>query len=174
MTQSSAPVDPLLARIHVSANCSLTPRGALLFFGVTAVGSLTVAGVFAWRGMWPILPFAGLELFALGLGLGLSMRRGRYWEEISVSQDRVTIRRQGFEAGQVVEFSRHWAQVELRPAPRTGHNGRLLIRSHGRTCEVGEMLTEEERRELAGRLRELIGGTGRVPVTAPGNMARDV
>lgn len=174
MTESSTPVNPLLARIHVSANCSLTPRGALLFFGATAVGSLTVAGMFAWYGMWPILPFAGLELFVLGLGLGLSMRRGRYWEEISVREDRITIRRQGFEPGQVVEFSRHWAQVELRPPLRAGHHGRLLIRSHGRTCEVGEVLTEEERRELAGRLRELIGGTGGVPVTAPGNMARDV
>lgn len=170
---TSTPADPLLARIHVSANCSLTPRGALLFFGVTAVGSLTVAGLFAWQGMWPILPFAGLELFVLGLVLGLSMRRGCYWEEISVSEDRVTIRRQGFEPGQTVEFSRHWAQVELRPSPRPGHHGRLLIRSHGRAFEVGEMLTEEERRGLGDRLRELIGGTGRVPEPAPSNRARD-
>jgi uncharacterized membrane protein len=164
MTVATSPANPLLTRIHVSANCSLSPRGALLFFGVTAVGSLAVAGLFAWHGMWPILPFAGLELFALGTALGLSMRRGRYWEVISVHEDRVTIERHGYEPGESVEFARHWAQVELRPSRRPGHPGRLLIRSHGRACEVGVTLTEDERRELADRLRELIGGTGEVPV----------
>jgi uncharacterized membrane protein len=122
-----------------------------------------MAGLFAWQGMWPILPFAGLELFVLGIALGLSMRRGRYWEVISVHEDRVTIKRHGYEPGESVELARHWARVDLRPSRRPGHPGRLLIQSHGRVCEVGVTLTEKERRELAGRLRELIGGIGEVP-----------
>lgn len=53
-------------------------------------------------------------------------------------------------------FPRHWAKVTLR-APRSAlHPSRLLIESHGRACEIGGFLNEEERRGLAARLKQLM------------------
>jgi len=173
MTEASAPAHTLLARIQVSANCSLSPRGAILFFGGVAGGSLTVAVLFAAFGMWPVLPFAGLELFLLGLALGLSVRRGQEGEVITVASDRVVVevcRRGGTETR---EFARLWARVELRRAPRSGHPSRLVILSHGRGVEVGRVLTESARQDLYRRLVELIGRTGQIPDTRPAEQAQE-
>ena len=38
-----------------------------------------------------------------------------------------------------------------------------VIESHGRACEVGRFLTEEERLGLAGRLRQLVGRSSESP-----------
>ena len=38
-----------------------------------------------------------------------------------------------------------------------------MIESHGRQCEVGDFLTEEERRGLAERLNRLIGRINESP-----------
>jgi len=73
--------------------------------------------------------------------------------------------RSGSRCEQVV-FPRHWAQVKLRrPASRL-HPSRLVIESHGRQCEVGDFLTEEERRGLAQRLVRLIGRVNESPTLA--------
>jgi len=65
-----------------------------------------------------------------------------------------------------VVFPRHWAQVKLRcPASRL-HPSRLTIESHGRHCELGNFLTEEERYGLAARLRRLIGRVNESPSLA--------
>lgn len=173
MTELSSPKNTLLTRIQVSHNCSLSPRGALVFFGVTAAGSLIVAGYFTLHGMWPILPFAGLELLVLGVALGQSMKRGGLVEVISIHSDRVTIRRYGHGEDERAEFPRHWARVELRRSPRLGHPSRLLISSHGRGFEVGSSLTEDDRSRLERRLQELIGGVGQVPGISPKEQIRN-
>jgi uncharacterized membrane protein len=43
------------------------------------------------------------------------------------------------------------------------HPSRLVIESHGRTCEVGRFFAEEERRVLAERLWRLVGKTSGSP-----------
>lgn len=157
-----------LAEIHVCANNSLSPGSACLFMAVTALATFTLSGLLAANGYWPVLPFAGLELFLLGLALGMSMRRGRRREVISIDADRVCVTKEvpGREPVHR-ELARHWARVEQRPAARRGHPGRLLIVSHGRSVEVGSILTEEERRSLGCRLAELIGATGQTPGKEP-------
>jgi hypothetical protein len=42
-----------------------------------------------------------------------------------------------------------------------------LIESHGRACEIGAFLTEEERRALGRRLIALVGRTNDLPALAP-------
>lgn len=158
--------DRLIGQVLVSANSSLTRRNAALFFGVTAAASMLMAAMLAVRGFWPVLPFAGMELFALGLALGLSMRRGRYREFVSVYQDRIVIERGVGAMEERLEIPRHWARVDLERAPWRGHPSRLLLRCHGKSWEVGAVLTEAERESLRPRLEELIGG--RKPSAATG------
>ena len=130
----------------------------MLFFGVTAAASLLLAGLLAARGFWPVLPFAGLELFALGVALGLNMRRGRYCEFISVYRDRIVMEKGVGGVEERLELPRHWTRVELARAPWRGHPSRLLLRCHGKSWEVGTVLTESERESLRQRLAELIAG----------------
>jgi uncharacterized membrane protein len=121
-----------------------------------AFASLTIAFFFVASGYWPVLPFAGLELALLGWALASSLKRRHYGETLEIGEDEIRITRRGPAGRQEILFSRHWAKVTLR-GPRGWHPSRLLIESHGRACEVGAFLTEEERRALGQRLGALIG-----------------
>lgn len=154
-------------RIELVPNCSLTPRSARLFVGSLALLTFAVALFFTARGLWPVLPFAGLEIGLLAWAVKASLRSGARREVIVVSDETVTVER-GLPGGMsLMVFPRHWARVKLRDPQRSAHPSRLTIESHGRACEVGRFLTEEERRGLALRLQRLVGNTSESPALAP-------
>jgi uncharacterized membrane protein len=144
-------------QIEICPNCSLSVRGAGIFFGSLCFVSFSIAGMLAVLGFWPVLPFAGLEMLGLGWALRVSLQRRFHGQTITVTDQDVSVEsRDRFNCSQVV-FPRHWAQVKLRrPASRL-HPSRLTIESHGRQCELGSFLTEAERRGLAMRLQRLVG-----------------
>jgi uncharacterized membrane protein len=155
-----------LNRIELVPHCSLSSRGAVLFFGGLSTVALGIAGLFAVQGFWPILPFAGIEMLLLGWALERSFARRERTEVITVSEQEVFIEVARRDRRSQVVFSRHWAQVKLRSPVSRLHPSRLLIESHGRALEVGRFLTEEERRGLAIRLQRLIGRVNESPSLA--------
>jgi uncharacterized membrane protein len=120
------------------------------------VVSLAVAGSFAAAGYWPVLPFAGLELLALGGALHWSMRQGRRRELIRVDDDTVTVSKFAGGSEREYKFSRPWTRIELLRPAAANWPCRLVLRSKGRSVEVGSFLTEAERDGLRRRLAELI------------------
>ena len=149
--------------IEIRPNCSLTVRGARLFFASACVLPFGIGGLLALRGFWPILPFSGLEMLLLAWALKVSLERRFHSQTITVTDSNVSVEsRQRLQTERVV-FPRHWAQVKLRRPAASLHPSRLTIESHGRQCELGSFLTEEERRGLALRLRRLIGRVNESP-----------
>ena len=163
----TTPVDahqPL--RIEICPHCSLSVQGALLFFGSLCLVSFSIAGFMALQGFWPVLPFAGLEMAFLGWALKATLARRFRRQTITVTESDVRVEsRDRVNYAQVV-FPRHWAQVKLRSPVSRLHPSRLTIESHGRQCELGSFLTEEERRGLALRLQRLIGRVNESPSLA--------
>jgi uncharacterized membrane protein len=154
---------PAAETIVLRPNCALTPRSATWFFvSICAVASVTAAP-FVLRGLWPILPFAGLEMLLLGWALRAGIGRRHHRQLVTISEDSIAIDSQLPGRREHVVFSRHWAHVRLRRAVSPWHPSRLTIESHGRACEVGTFLTEGERREVAGRLRRLVGRINESP-----------
>jgi uncharacterized membrane protein len=159
-------VDAVPQCIVIAPNCSLSVKGALLFFGGTCFGSFTIAGIMVMLGYWPVLPFAGLEMAVLAWALKASLARRFHVQTITVSDRDVLVESRTGERSVQVVFPRHWAQVKLRrPASRL-YPSRLTIESHGRQLEIGDFLTEEERRGLAARLSRLIGRINESPTLA--------
>jgi uncharacterized membrane protein len=142
--------------IEVRCNASLTRGQALAFFAGMVTASLTVALFWTAQGFWPVLPFAGLELFALGLALGLSMRRGRYRELITIAPELITIERGESRMEHEAHLPRPWARVDLVEPSHPWYPSRLYLISHGQRHEIGAVLVESERRGLARRLVELL------------------
>jgi uncharacterized membrane protein len=150
-------------RIEICPNCSLSVRGARLFFAAACIAPGGIAVLLAVKGFWPVLPFAGLEMALLGWALSVCLERRFHSQTITVSEAAVSIDTRARARREHVVFPRHWAQVKLRrPAARL-HPSRLTIESHGRQCELGSFLTEEERRGLALRLERLIGRVNESP-----------
>jgi uncharacterized membrane protein len=125
--------------------------------------TLAVAAPFVMHGFWPVLVFAFLEIALLGWALHASLSAGRERETITITNDSVTVVHHGRAGERASVFPRHWSRVTLRAPPAALHPSRLVIESHGRTCEVGRFLTEDERRSLADRLKQLVGNMNESP-----------
>lgn len=166
-TSEEAAIDRRARRIELLPHCALTPSQARSFFGLVAATSLTVAAFFVAAGYWPVLPFAGLELALLAFALGSSLRRRHHTQTVEIDEAAVVVTTRGPAGVQKTQFSRHWARVTLH-GPQGWRPGRLLIESHGRACEIGAFLTEEERRALGRRLAALVGRTNETPAIGRG------
>jgi len=143
-------------------HCSLSVRGALVFFGSVCLVTFGVAGAATLMGYWPVLPFAGAEMLLLGWALRSNMQRRFERESIHVTETEIVIEDAHATPRRIV-FPRHWARVKIRRPKSPLHRGQLVIESHGRAYEVGKFLSEEERRQLAAGLGQLIGGMNQSP-----------
>ena len=143
---------------EISPNCSLTPRQAVVFFLSIAVVMLVIGLAFAAAGLWPVLPFVGLELALLAYALRVVQRRAQEREWIRVDERDVVVHQQRGKAVREHRFARPWTRVELRAPRAATWPSRLLLASHGRSVEVGTCLTERERKGLRRRLAELLDG----------------
>jgi uncharacterized membrane protein len=150
-------------RIELAPNCSLTPAAAALFYCCTCLFSLIFALVFVFQGFWPVLPFWGLEMLALGLALHASVRRRLYTQTVLITDSQISLVTRSKQGVAKQEFARHWAKVRLRTPRACPHPSKLVIESRGRAIEVGSFLTEEERCRVAERLRNLVGGMNESP-----------
>jgi len=150
-------------RIELAPNCSLTPESARIFVASVALLTFGTALFFTAQGLWPVLPFAGLEIGVLWWAVRSSLRSGRQREAILISDEEIVVEWRGPSRSTRVVFPRHWATVKLRDPLAALHPRRLMIESHGRACEVGRFLTEDERHALAVRLRRLVGKPSESP-----------
>jgi uncharacterized membrane protein len=148
--------------IELGPHCSLSTRGAVVFFALVCGATFGIAGTATVLGFWPVLPFAGAEMLLLGWALRANMQRREEREHIAVTDSQVVI---DYARGvpRRIEFPRHWARVKIRRPKSPLHRSHLVIESHGRAYEVGKFLTEDERRQLAARLGRLIGGMSQSP-----------
>ena len=147
----------------LTPRCSLTPKSARIFIAVVGGTTFAVAGMFAAQGLWPVLPFAGLEVALLVWAVRASLREGSRRETIEIDEQRITIRRFGPRGEHFSVFPRHGSRVTLRTPQTALHPSRLVLESRGRACEVGRFLTEDARQSLALRLQQLVGNVNEPP-----------
>src|SRR5260370_25394923 len=152
---TSVDCEPL--RIEICPNCSLSVRGAQVFFAGACVVPCGVGAFLAMKGFWPILPFAGLEMALLGWALKLSLERRFHRQTITVTDADVSIESRLRERCSRVVFPRHCAQVKLRRPAAQQHPSRLTIEPHARQCELWSLLAEQEAPGLGRRLLPPIG-----------------
>ncbi len=136
----------------VRRNQSLSWRGNKFFIYFMAAVSFGIAGMFALQGLWLILPFAGLEILALTLGLYMCSLHGRDQEVITIDSEQVIIEKGRQEPKESWQFDRSWVKLELVNSPLLGHPSKLLIRSKGKETEIGKCLTNDERNSLSASL----------------------
>lgn len=121
-----------------------------------SVTSLGIALVFAWQGLWMILPFAGLEMLVLAVAFYQVHKKACSREVISFDTDdiRVEVGRDAPE--HVCIFQRAWTQVLLQTPSIKGYPSKLFLRSGGRQLELGACLNDDERQALHDHLVKLV------------------
>ena len=126
--------------------------GSLIFIIIISFISLAIALGFLFQGYWIILPFAGLEMIFLAVMLLYCCHNNSMYEKIQIYEDKVNISSKYRKNKGFFEVNKYWASIVLNKPKLKGHPHRLFVRYKGREMEVGVMLEDKERLELAAML----------------------
>ena len=146
-------------RAEIRPNASMSPRNLVVAVICLAVVCLTIGLAFLSMGLWLVLPFAGLEIFAVGVAVGYTIRRSAETEIISIQESDVSVTKTNGNKSRHSIFPRYWTRVRLERSQNGLRQSRLMIGSHGRFVEVGASTTDEARIELAAVLKQALGTT---------------
>jgi len=130
-------------------NCSIAPSQLLAFYASFCGLSLAIAALFWLEGAVLVLPFAGIELLAVGAALLAYARHATDRETIRLQPGRLLVQRANGARLEEVEFAPAWVRVE----PRSGDRSLIELSGQGRRITVGRYVRPELRRQLADELR---------------------
>ena len=124
-----------------------------LAFGLIALPLIAVVGTVV---LWGLLPFTMLALAFLWWGLQRSYRDGELLEELTITQDQLSLIR-SHPKNPLKEFhsNPYWTSVHMHqtggPVPYY-----VTLKNEGREVEIGAFLSEDERRTLYSELSDAI------------------
>jgi uncharacterized membrane protein len=135
-------------------NCSVTPRQLGMLYASLCLVSLGIGMVFWMQGATMVLPYAALELLAVGVAFVVYARHATDGERILLRGTQLVVE---FENGgklERAEFQRDWVRVE----PRAGHRSLIEVSGQGRSIDVGRFVRPELRPVLAREIRMALRG----------------
>ena len=137
-------------------NQSATWSANLLLILALAVPSLSIAVIFAWLGAWLILPFAGLELLALGSALYYVNWKLQYRHVITLSEDSVRIDKGYYSPRHSWQFSRQHTGLAITPEKHPWDGPELCLHDRNESVPLGEFLSREDLLQLIALLEREI------------------
>jgi len=143
-TVSGQRVDWRLAR-----NCSVTPAQLGWLYLALCVVILAIASAFWMLGARLVMPFAWLEILAVGIAFVIYGRHAADGERISLQGSRLVVELETAGKLERAEFDRSRVRVE----PKTGNRSLIMLSAQGRSVEVGRFVRPEQRPVLASEIR---------------------
>lgn len=130
-------------------NCSATPHQMMGFYASLCIVSLVIGTFFWLQGATLVMPFAWLEIVAIGAALLVYSRHATDRECIRLYRGRLTVEHVSGRRVERAEFLPAWIRIEPQ------HGGRSLIElsGQGQQIAVGRFVRPELRRQLAEELR---------------------
>jgi uncharacterized membrane protein len=130
-------------------NCSMTPTQLVAFYLSLSAWSLAIAGAFWWRGATLVLPFAGIEILAVGAALLVYARHASDRERVILTPGRLSVECTVGRRTRLVDFAPAWVRVE----PSHGDRSLIELSGEGKRIAIGRFVRPELRRALADELR---------------------
>lgn len=154
--------EPLFAAI-LRPHRSLSPKGFQLLMVAIGICTFSIGLAFWLMGAWPVVGFCGLDILLIQLAFRLNYRAARATEEISLTRDRLSVRKVSWQ-GDAVEtgFNPYWARLEVDRDPYMGVTG-VRIASHGARLDIARFLGPRERESFADALSAALARARAVP-----------
>ena len=130
-------------------NCSVTPAKLGWMYASICVVSMGIATFFWMQGAKLVLPFAWLELAAVGAAFLVYSRHATDGEKISLQGTQLVVELENAGRLERAEFRREWVRIE----PKTGDRSLIEVSGQGRSVEVGRYVSPELRSALAREIR---------------------
>jgi uncharacterized membrane protein len=150
-------------RIVLQPNHSWTWRANVLLVGTLMAVSGSVATLFAYQGMWLVVPFTFLEMLLLLACLYYCVRRTHLQEVLTFSPQHVVFERGVRRPQKCQEFERYFARFVVEAPSHPWYRKRIALRSHGRDLEIGSFLGSADKDRLIGTLQDMIQRLDAVP-----------
>ena len=146
-----------MTRFTIYQNQSLSKRGNQMFFLSMLCVSFTIALVFAWQGLWLIVPFASIEMLALGLALYWCTNRLSRVETITISDKEVSldIQQQNCKKSSC-RFPKAWTRATVFSPSAITQRRQLLLEGNRSKVEIGAFLGDREKINLASAINQSI------------------
>ena len=133
-------------------NCSVSPAQLGWLYASLCVVTLGIAVFFWFQGAVLILPFAGLELAAVGAAFVAHARHAADREHILLQGRRLVVELENGGRLERAEFNRDWVRVE----PGADDRSLIEVSGQGRRVTVGRHLRPELRPALAREIRRAL------------------
>ncbi|XAH24811.1 DUF2244 domain-containing protein [Xylophilus sp. GW821-FHT01B05] len=130
-------------------NCSVKPSQLGWLYLSLCLVSLGIATVFWVHGARLVMPFAWLELLAVGGAFLVYARHATDGERISLQGSCLVVERETAGRLERAEFRREWVRIE----PKVGDRSLIQVSAQGRSMEVGRFVRPELRPALASEIR---------------------
>ena len=126
---------------------------------LVALQAALVGAYFFARGLYLVLPFAGLETLAVAAALYRVSRRAYAWEAVLVEPHGIEVTACAGRAERRWRFARSGLRLAMRQS--RGGGSRLSVAAQpSRGVEIGSFLSEGERRALHRSLRQILAAGG--------------
>lgn len=135
-------------------NCSITPAQLARLYLSLCVVSLGIASFFWVQGARLVMPFAWLELIAVGTAFLVYARHACDGENIILQGSQLVVELENGGRTERAEFAREWVRVE----PRSGDGSLIEVSGQGRSVVVGRHLRPDLRPALAREIRIALRG----------------
>lgn len=129
-------------------NCSLAPRQLLRCYLGLSVVCLGIGSLCWWHGATLVMPFAWLEVLALGVALLVYARHAADGECLRLERGMLTVRRECAGRIEQHEFRFDGVRIESR-----GDGSLVELSGQGRSIAIGRLVRPEARRQLVNDLR---------------------
>lgn len=130
-------------------NVSVTPAQLGWLYASLCVVSLGIGTFFWFQGAHLVLPFAWLELVAVGVAFLIHARHATDGERISLEGSQLVVEREHAGRLERAEFDRQWVRVE----PSASDGSLIALSERGRCVTVGRFVRPELRPALAREIR---------------------
>jgi len=133
--------------LTLKRNCSIAPAGLACVFAALAVAVLGIGIGFAIAGAWLILPFASLEVIALGAAYLLQARHATDYERIELAHGQLRVEVSDAERIARYELDARRARIEMQ-------GPHVVLRGPGSELRIGRHLDDEARMRFAAELKK--------------------
>ncbi|MFC5520358.1 DUF2244 domain-containing protein [Polaromonas jejuensis] len=130
-------------------HCSITPAQLGWFYVSLCVVSLGIAAFFWSQGATMVMPYAWLELVAVGAAFLVYARHAGDGEKIVLQDGLLVVELETAGRMQREEFNQAWVRIE----PKDGDGALIEVSGQGRSVRVGRHVRPELRPALAREIR---------------------
>lgn len=142
-------------QITLSPNKSMSWEANKKILLVMFIVNMTIAGGWVYMGAWPVLPFAGLEVALVGLGMYYASWKLNFKEVIKIDDDTLVLQKGVYFPKHEWKMSLNEIKVLKIPSKYRLSPAKFIIQYQAERIELGGFLNLKEKKVLAAELQSL-------------------